>query len=309
MEKYTKIKFFGSSIGRLIPIIGYIGENPVAVFPIYYYKGLYSAVFSPPLGTGVTHLGPIIKDYENLKQHKRERYLEAFIKAVDGYMSNELNPMTIRIKNAYGMDDPRPFIWLNYKVKPMYDYLLNINNTNELFQSFKKDVRKSINESKKIGLSVREGKNSEIGPVWKMIAGRYEQQEKDFEVPIGLLRDLFSKFPENFRVFIVENKNKSLSGLITYCFKDTISLWMGNVRSEISGISPNDFLNWEIFRWASGAGYRKCWYLWANDKRLCKYKSKYNPELAIYHSADKDKTFFRYFKSVKKIKNRIRGKV
>jgi lipid II:glycine glycyltransferase (peptidoglycan interpeptide bridge formation enzyme) len=59
-------------------------------------------------------------------------------------------------------------------------------------------------------------------------------------------------------------------------------------KAELKGISPNDLVQWEAINWACNNGYKYYEEMDAgDDPRLRHFKSKYNPELAIWYTAIK----------------------
>ena len=75
VEKHTKT--------GLYPLIGLKGEAPVGIFPLYYKKQLIKIVFSPPPKALLLYLGPIIVNYDKLKQSKVESTYIKFQKKVN----------------------------------------------------------------------------------------------------------------------------------------------------------------------------------------------------------------------------------
>ena len=65
VEKHTRSKLY--------PIIGVKGTAIIGFYPLFYQKTfLFRFVFSPPPRVAVPYLGPIIIDYDELKQDKKE---------------------------------------------------------------------------------------------------------------------------------------------------------------------------------------------------------------------------------------------
>jgi len=83
-EKYTKCKLY--------PIVGYKGDEIIGIFPIFYKKkyGL-KMTFSPPPSTAMSFLGPILLNYEKIKEDKKLFYFSEFQKKVDNFVFSDLD--------------------------------------------------------------------------------------------------------------------------------------------------------------------------------------------------------------------------
>ncbi len=65
-------------------------------------------------------------------------------------------------------------------------------------------------------------------------------------------------------------------------------LWVGIPKSDLAGISPNALIQWEAIKWAYMNGLEYYEEMDAgDDPRLRYFKSKYNPDLVIWYSAQK----------------------
>jgi len=301
MCKHSKAKQAGKSSGcRLYPLMGFVDDEAVAILPVFYYKTAFGLAFSPPVGVGITRLGPVLKNYGNQRQRKKERILEDFIKSANRFICTELKPSAINIKTSPGFDDPRPFIWSGYEVGPLFDYIFDLTLGEEnLFSGIDKKTRQNINRGGRSGLKFSEGGKKDIEFIWETATNRYAEQDIDFSVTLEYLQDLYEKFPQNLKVFTVKEDGRIVNGSLDICYKDRVSLWIGNTKIENTNPTANDFLNWEIIRWACRNGYRSCENIWANDERLCAYKSKFNPVLSPYFSVEKNSFFYSLMKKLK----------
>ncbi|MDG6251419.1 hypothetical protein, partial [Methanocalculus sp.] len=116
VEQQTKTK--------LIPLLIYNGTTLVSIYPFFIknYIGKITMAFSPPPKAYLLYLGPLIVDYEKLKQHKKESTFINIQEAVDAYLIEHWNCKYIRIRTPPGLIDSRPFRWQGYCVEPMYTY-------------------------------------------------------------------------------------------------------------------------------------------------------------------------------------------
>jgi len=287
MEKHT-----GS---KLYPLIGLKGTTPIGVFPLFYQKKfLIKAVFSPPPNMAIHHLGPLLVDYDNLKQDKKESIFIEFQKQVDDFISSELKPNYIHISSPSGLLDSRPFKWTGYQVEPMYNYLIDLSKGKDyVWGQFKKRLRQNINRAEKRGISIEEGSKEELEMIYDSFIARYEEQHKIPSLSKGYLLDLYEVFsPKNLNIFIAKYKEEFAGGIIDIYYKDKVVSWLGNAKANVDGISPNEIVQWEAIKWAIEHGFKYYEELGGNTPRLCPFKTKYNPNLSIYFSAKKYSSFF-----------------
>lgn len=291
MEKNSWITVLGKKISpRLYPLAGYKGDKLIGVFPVYHTKtGLINLVSSPPSRVGAYYLGPVIADYANLKQDKRELNYFEFIRSVDEFIFKKLGAKYATLSTPPGLSDIRPLSWMGYQVKPMYNYVLDLTRGVEaLWDDFKKDLRRDIKKAEKHELSVVEGGEEELKFIYRSYFARIAEQNITFRMGEDFLVKAFKRFhPKNLRVFLLRDKSEPVGGLIALSLGDKFSPWIGSHKSDKSVSTSNDFLHWELIKWASENGFKSFEMTWANNPRLCRFKSKYNPGLDPYFLASK----------------------
>jgi len=273
---------------KLYPIIGMKGTTVVGIYPIFLHKRLLRSVFSPPPWVAVPYLGPVILEYEKLKQDKKE---SIFIvqRSVDDFIREEMRAHYSLIKTAPGILDARPLKWNGYIVEPIYNYVIDLRKgADSIFKNFKKKLRQNINRAKRRGISVEEGSKEELEWIYETIVTRYEEQGRKNSIYKGYLFDLFNAFhPQNMKIFVAKYNGELIGGMIDLYYKNKVTSWLGNVKSNVEGVSPNELLQWEAIRYTIEYGMNYYEEIGANTEHLCRYKSKYNPNLLLCFSAKK----------------------
>ncbi len=282
VEKHTKTKLY--------PIIGFKGTNPIGIFPVFYQKKGFKLIFSPPSAASVLYLGPLIIDYEKMKQSKRELILFQFLKAVDDFIFSELKANYVRIRCSPGFLDSRPFRWIGYNVEPGYTLMIDLSKgLDAVWENFDKEPRRHIEMSSKEGVSVEEGSVEDLDFLHSSINRRFKEQGLESNVSKSYLYDLFeSFFPQNLRIFIAKYKGEKIGGGAVLCYNNKVSAWFGTPRIDLKGISQTDLVHWESIKWAKENGFQYYELMDAGyDPRLSAYKSKFNPDLSVWFSATK----------------------
>ncbi len=305
MEKHTKSKLY--------PIVGMKGTTIIGIYPLFCLKNFsLKSVFSPPPWVSVPYLGPVIADYDKLKQDKKESIFTDFQREVDKFIESEIKPNYTLISSPPGLLDARPFKWAGYHVEPIYNYIIDLSKGEDyVWEQFKKNLRQNINRAIREGSRMEEGSKEELEWIINAIARRYEEQGKVASTSIGYLLDLYDTFyPQNMKIFVAKYNDEVVSGMIDIYYKDKVVSWLGNTKANVEGRSPNELLQWEAIKYATENGMKYYEEMGANTERLCGYKSKYNPDLLICFSAKKYSFMAKlaeivYFKALKPMHARL----
>lgn len=256
----------------------YQGTQLIGYMPAFYVNiGPFKTFFSPPYNSAVPFLGySNSKNYENQKQSKKEGMLKTI--AVD--IVEEINANKVQY-TAINLDhqkiDIRPFMWRNFDIKPIYDYVLSLERLeDDIWNGFKKEARKEIIASEKKGLVVKRG--TEVDQFWDFEDSRYKEQ--NLKTPIfskSYIQSLVSNFSENIHLYYVYDSNDCTVGsVIIFTSGNNAYVWLGNTRS-CEGVYANELLIWEIIKRYKSSGFERVIIIGANQERLCRFKLKFNP--------------------------------
>jgi len=295
IEKHTQSKLY--------IFAGYLGNQIVAAIPFFYQKRGFLKTFSSPIGSAmIQNLGPIIPDYDIIKQDKREYYFREFQKELDNYINKNFKPDSIVIITAPNLLDARPYIWNKYAVSPKYNYIKNIENLEGVWSGFKKQLRKNIESAKKVGITVDEGDFDDFKFIVERLSRRLDEQELSFPTSKEYLIDVYQRFfPDNLKIFVAKCQGNPITGIIVLAYKDKLSIWVGATQTELKGIYPVDLLQWNIIEWGNKNGYKFCEILGANMPSISYFKSRYNFDLEIYYSVKKSRGILRILNAIQSI--------
>jgi len=281
-EKHSKSKLY--------PLIGFEGNEPVGILPLFYSrKWLLRMVFSPPLGAAIPTLGPILINYGEIKPHKMEHIHQEFQEQVDYFINSELHSDYVSIITSPGLLDARPFIWSGYRVTPSYTYKIDLTSgETAVWDSFIKKLRSDIKRAEPKGIIVREGSIEDIQYLYYSLKERYLMQNLGSLTSIEYLYDLFQEFgSRNLRIFVARYNNQTVGAILLITYKEATSVWLGVVKSGLAGIPTNDLIQWEAIRWSIKNGGKAFELVGADTWRLCQFKSKYSPHLEVCFKAQK----------------------
>lgn len=283
IEKYSKTKLY--------PLIVLKGIVPIGCIPLFYQKKLrMELLFCPPPHVALPRLGPVLVDYDKLKQSKRESILIDFQKKVDEFIFSKIKPDYTAISCAY-IQDARPYIWRGYHVEPTYNYGFSLHNDlDKIWANIKKNTKQDIQRAQRRGFSVREGNKEDMLILYELMVDRYAEQNRTVNVPKEYLIEMYDAFhPSNMRIFAVEQEGNFITGSIDVYFKDRVITWIGNAKADSHA---TDLLTWECLRWAYENGFKYYGIMGAAGvERLYSFYSKFNPDLVVSFSAKKYSSF------------------
>jgi len=290
---------------RFLPLMAYKGTQLVAIYPFFIQKrGIFKLAFSPPPQSYLLYLGPVIRDFDTLKQDKKESMLSDLQEASDAFLFSELDCKYVRIRSSPGIYDSRFFTWAGFSVEPQYTYRINLTGgIDAVWNNFDRKLRVDINKAVRENVEVRQGDYEDLLALAELLSRRFREQGFKTTDYRNYLIDLYNEFhPETFKIFIAYHNGERAGGMISLCFKHIMYLWIGVPKSKIPGISPNDLVQWEAIKWASENRYEFYEEMDGGDRRLRGFKAKYNPELSIWYTAVKYKSsYYRWIEKISRL--------
>ena len=246
-------------------------------------------VFSPPPHVSLPYLGPVLLGNEALIQEKREKLFIDFQESVENFISNDLKANYISILLPPALNDPRPFIWAGYTIKPTYDYSIDTSKgIDNLYKSLDYNKRAEIKKANEQGMTVEIGTKKEYEKILDLMDVRYAEQARYLTASRQYFLDVFDTYNDKMKIFVVTSGSEILTGIICIQYGDSLYGWFGNSRpkNRISP-SPNHLLFWEIVRYASEHGFKYYTIMGAaGNERLHEfYAARFDPELRIRYSA------------------------
>lgn len=295
-HRYEALSLIARETGtELHTLVGHKGEEPTGILPLFEgSRGPFTVVRSPP-ELEVFTLGPALLNFEKLKQRKAERRHRQFVDGCTAWIDRHLDPDYLDIRTVDTYTDARPFIWDGYDVAPSYTYVVDLTpDPDDLLAGFSRDARTNVRDARDNGdVDVEQAGADAARTVVERIRRRFADQTDTYPIRPEFVEDLYETLPEgDMRVYTLVGPDGVESGMITYETGDTIHRWQGGGKTE-SDPAANEFLDWKIMRDANDRGLTRYDLVGANDPRLCRYKSKFDPAPSVYYVATRQSTAMR----------------
>lgn len=270
------------------PLVGYKGEEPVGIFPVFAHSTFgVNAAFSPPPNLRVMYLGPARCNFAKLKRRRAEKRHHRFVEAALEWINDVIGPRYTHIRTVPSYPDPRPFRWNEFDVTPRYTYRVDLSAGEETVANrFSKDARRRIRRDAD-ALTVRVGDRDHVPDVIDQVQARFEAQGKSFDLSASFATDLYDRLADGrMQPYVCTVDGEFGGGVLTFRDGDAIYGWQGGAKPNES-LSINDCLHWHVMREAMDDDRSAYDLGGANEPRLCRYKQKWAPEVVEYYSLER----------------------
>jgi hypothetical protein len=299
IEKYTLYKLMSYGI--------YKGNTLISVFPLFYknIKGL-KCLFSPPPQSGVPYLGFVMNAaFFTDKQNKKEANLQLVAEDIHSEMK-KFSPNYFSAVLTPGFSDIRPFKSLNYGINVNYTYTIDLRKSVEdIWSGFTVHCRQSIKQSQSMGLELV--KSNDPSPLIEFLKERYQDQGMNFLVNPEYLGDLLRTYPDNISLYYVQENGQIISASMNHQYKNRFIMWFGIPKPQDPKYTNiNEEIVWELIQKKKTEGCTTFEICGANQPQLCRFRSKYNPQLEPWFELHKKDVFGKlgekaYLQFIKKI--------
>lgn len=293
------------SNATLYPFVGYKGQEAVGLFPVFSLsRGPIRVAVSPPPDLKISYLGPALLNQGKMKQRKAEKRHRRFNEAVYDEIETEINPQYVHVRTGTKYTDPRPFIWSGFDITPRYTYEVDLSpSCEELFMTFSSDVRRNVRRTNEDSYELSEGGADDIEEIITNVRDRHAEQGLRYDVPPSFAADLYRELPEGtMRSYVCRSDGVFVGGVITLEDDETIYRWQ-SINDRDHDVPATDILDWHVIQDAHDRGIERYDLVGANNRRISKYKSKFNPDVRAYFSIERST---RTTNALKSLYNRFR---
>lgn len=219
----------------LHPLVGYKGEEPVGVFPVFAYSKLGVRVaFSPPPHLRVLYLGPTRCNVEKLKRRRAEKRHRRFIEAALDWVDHVVGPRYVHVRTVPSYPDPRPFAWNGFDVTPRHTYRVDLSvGEEQVLERFSRDARRRV-QMDVDELAVRVGEREHVAAILDQVRSRFEEQGERFGLSTGFATDLYDRLAdENLRPYVCTVDSEFVGGALVLRDDTTVYGWQGGAKPDV----------------------------------------------------------------------------
>ncbi|NUB92756.1 GNAT family N-acetyltransferase [Haloterrigena sp. SYSU A121-1] len=273
----------------LYPLVGYKGNHPVGIFPVFELNsGPFSLVFSPPYELGIPNLGPALLDMDQMKQRKQEKRHLRFFESCLEWIDDEIDPQYTYVETDWHYEDTRPFAWNDFDVSPSYTYVVPLDDSpseEELIGRFSQNPRRLIRDAQDGDYSVDVGDRDDVAWITQSVIDRYEEQGRTPHLSVDFVTELYDRLPEGtVRPLILSLDGERVTGNILTDTGDRIRHWQGGARVDMD-LPANELVEWHGMLNAIERDVPIYELVGANTRRITTWKAKFSPETRTYYSA------------------------
>ena len=284
-HKWDFLKIAEKYSGHSLRTYGFYKGEELRNLPlvIQRVKGLRT-IYSPPPTRGMLNLGFLVsKEYDSLKQSKKESFLSSFLGEIEIEMQ-KYSPDYTLIYTVPNFPDIRFFKWNNYTVVPRYTYTIDLNQkVDDLWNNLHKDVKRCVKLAEGNGLELR--KSDDVSALYERQETRYKEKAANYSMDADYLKEVLKAYPDNIKIYYVHNdKGEIVSGMISQEYNGRFIVWIGIARSEEHA---NEFLIWKLMAQAKSEGFKKFEIAGGDDINQCKFKSRFSPSLETWYHVSK----------------------
>jgi hypothetical protein len=268
------------------PMVGYKGQEPVGLFPVFsMYKGPVAAAFSPPPEMKVSYMGPALLNFEKLKRRKAERRHSRFVERCLDALESVLNPKFTLLRTSPWYDDPRPFAWNDFEVDLAHTYVVDLSlGCDDLLGRFSGDARRNVTGDVDRDVEITERGAGAVRQIIKQVKARHDEQDESYRLMPETVVALYRRLPKGvIRPYACTVDGTFVGGVVALDDGETVYRWQGGAKPD-TDVPINDRLDWRIMTDAIERGREGYDLVGANNKRLCGYKAKFAPDLRTYYS-------------------------
>lgn len=278
----------------LVPLVGFKGQEPVGLFPVFVWSAAGVTVASSPApNLWISSLGPAIVSGNGVKQRRAEARHRRFVDAALEWLRQACNPKYVHVSSARRYDDPRPFEWNEFSITPRYSYVVDLTRgPEELLSAFSSDARRNVTDES-LDYQISVAGPEVIRRTIEEVRRRYEQQGESYSVSTEFVVDLYDRLPEGtVRPYACWSDDRFVGGMVVIADGDTVYRWQGGAKTD-HNLPVNDLLDWRIIRDAAADGYARYDLDGANEPRLCEYKAKFAPDVETYYRMERGAPWLR----------------
>lgn len=218
-----------------------------AIMPLPYKKIFGNILFLMPKQT--QFLGIWFETKENSRNYERysfeQKVISSFIKRIPKFLM-------FKIRFSPDFINSQPFNWSGFKQTNQYSYRLNkIDNHNELFKSFKGNLRRNIRKAEKI---VRIEETEDLKTFYEINKLTFQRQNIKIKYSFELVKKVDDYLNKNKlrKILLAKDNQDNVHAVLYMIFDKDIAYYLwGGANPKFKSSQAQNYLLWEAIKLAS----------------------------------------------------------
>lgn len=137
-----------------------------------------------------------------------------------------------------------------------FNLTLNLKKDEEtLWEQMHKERRRNVNHAVKMGLVFKEvTADDEVLQILELVEKTYSRKRVPFSSH-EMLISLSQRMKQYVHFFAAFFEGKMIAGQVRLCYGDLAYAWFAGSDEAYFKLRPNDFLMWNVIRWANNQGF------------------------------------------------------
>ena len=136
-----------------------------------------------------------------------------------------------------------------------FTFLREIDGTDDVnLARIPRKQRRMVRQGEKHGLTAVFD-NSRLAELYDV----YAESVRNLGTPVfgyAYFQNLVSTFSENCKVLVIEHQGKVVAGVLSFFHRGQVLPYYGGALKESTPLAPNDFMYWQVMRYAAAHGCR-----------------------------------------------------
>lgn len=166
--------------------------------------------------------------------------------------------------------DMSPLVKVGYSSREMYTSILRLQSSEEeLWAGLNRKKRNMIRKAIRNKVCVVEGDVSLVDEYYEMVVSTLTKAQINAK-PKSFYRHVIEQLGTKgmAKFVLAKHTGRFIAGVINLPYKDMVYGWHMGSYKEYWSVAPNDFLQWELIKWARQKGYKYYDFLRVEPDRL-----------------------------------------
>jgi len=185
----------------------------------------------------------------------------------------------------------------DFEREEVVTYMLNLKEKLKLHPNKRNKIRKC----EKLEMKEKEVTSlQEVEECYEMVKDTAKRHRKGVNFSFSFYSNLLHFMKKYIRWKVAVYKGKTIGMRISFCWKNTITIWDSAFFTSYLKHSSSDFLMWDIIEWAKENGYTLLDMGGAPTSGLKRFKKEWGGEEEIYFFYYKSSSLFSFVKKCQK---------